>query len=141
MCCTLSNGQEVSALLAALHLMRETPFYASHKFVPLHLDLIVSALFRGEEDTVVLEQLRERAYKPFGVLMDYCCRSTTIKHICLMKFKRCWGKREDTNETQLQDSHPQSIAFWLRLQVQFSARGCLTQTASTVSIVKRMPEE
>ncbi|OWZ10487.1 hypothetical protein PHMEG_00016663 [Phytophthora megakarya] len=82
MCCTLSNDQEVAAPMTALYLLRESPFYASHEFAPLHLDSIVGVLFNSEEDTVVLEQAREGMYKPASALTDYCCRPTTMENIC-----------------------------------------------------------
>ncbi|OWZ23608.1 hypothetical protein PHMEG_0001460 [Phytophthora megakarya] len=107
MCCTRSNGQEVAAPMAALYLLREAPFYASHKFAPLHLDSIVGALFNSEEDTVVLEQAREGMYKPTSVLTDYCCRPTTMENICLMEFKRHWKKKRDTKGVLFQETHPQ----------------------------------
>lgn len=107
MCCTLSNGQEVAAPLAALYLLRESPFYSSHEFAALHLDSIVNVLFNDEQDTVVLEEVHGGAYKPVNVLIDYTCRPFVMDDVSLMEFKKCWEKQKDQKGVLFGPSHPQ----------------------------------
>ncbi|GMF55156.1 unnamed protein product [Phytophthora fragariaefolia] len=71
MCCSMSNAQEVSALLAALYLERKSPFYCSHFFHNVFLPSYVATLFANAEiDVVFAPEMSSSRLNPLDALSD-----------------------------------------------------------------------
>lgn len=72
MCCALSKPQEIAAPMAALYLLRQSPFYTSTKFQKIFLNAFIDAMFSDDPIDVLLSASEGNStYKPTSAVFDY----------------------------------------------------------------------
>ncbi|KAG3250258.1 hypothetical protein PI124_g5090, partial [Phytophthora idaei] len=108
MCCTLSKPQEVSGPMAALFLLRESPFYSSCSFEKLFLGSIATVVLEGEAVDVMLHAAGSGAtFQPSSPLLDCIQLPDELANTCLIDFRAAMDKTIGTKGFRFQRDHAQ----------------------------------
>lgn len=132
MCCALSKPQEVAAPLAALYVLRGSPFYKSADLVKVVLNAFVDFIFNNEPVEVMLSCSDTSAtYKPTCSVFDYVYRPVSLEGISLMEFTRNWAKEKNLNGQLFMRDHGQHNTHSVH---------CRTVPAVATILGKRLPD-
>ncbi|ETO75400.1 hypothetical protein F444_09003 [Phytophthora nicotianae P1976] len=98
--------------MAALFLLRGSPFYSSCSFVKLFLGSILKVCFEHEAIDVVLSPVQSgTSYLPSSPLLDYTMRATALESTCLYDFTREWVKKKGTKGLKFWVDHTQYLTY------------------------------